>query len=108
MGREQGRIHGAVHVEVPAHLHQRDRLDTARGDHVDAVVPHAAGGDGDRLQPRRAVAVHGHAGGRDGAAGGDGGVARDVETRGTFRMPRAQHHVIDLRPPRAGTLERVT
>jgi hypothetical protein len=84
----------AVHVHVA--LNQRDRFNAGANGNRHAFVQHTASSHGDRLQARRAEAVHGRAGCRHRAARPDGSVAADVLAGGTLRQAAAHDHVFDF------------
>src|SRR5207237_8452755 len=84
------------HVLVHLVLDARDRFHAAGRVDVAFAGDDALRRDGDRLQARRAEAVHGHAGGRHRTSGANRDLPRDVAAGGAFRVRAAHDHVVDL------------
>ena len=92
------------HVLIELLLDAGDRLDAAGHHHWDAIDDHPLGGDGDRLQPGGAEAVHGGARRRDGQARPQRDLAGDIAACGALGERAPHDDVLDLGGVEAGPL----
>src|SRR5271168_3835707 len=93
----------AVHMVV---LHQRDRLEASADSDVHAVRDDLLGGDRDRHQAGRALAIDRHSRYAGRQPGAQRALPRDVEAGRTLLQGGAHDHVVDLAPGYAGAAER--
>ena len=101
---EHLRREGAVAADhVGEHRHARHRLDAAGDDEVVVPGDEARGGEVHGLLARAALAVDGGAGHRLGEAGGERGVARDVDALLADLRDAAPQDVVDERGVDPGT-----
>ena len=82
---------------VAAHRHQAHRLGAAGDDDVREAAHDVLGGRGNRLQARRAEAVHGDGRRVDRNAGAQARDARDVQPLLGLRHRASEDHVVDVR-----------
>ena len=99
---EQLRVQLLRVLRIAAHL--RRRLDAGRHERVALAGADRVEGHADRLQARRAEAVHGRAGNRLGQPGEQRRAAREVHPLPLLRKAAADHHVDDLAAVELGHL----